>query len=280
MRSAPHEPIPIEPFAAQLQPQPEPQMQSKSLNVHVVPQEVAETALARRTVVAIDLLRASTTICAALASGALEVVPFLEIDDALIAAAKEDRSRIVLGGERGGKRIEGFDLGNSPSEYTPERVHGKRVFLTTTNGTRALSHARLAGRTIVGAFANLSAVVASIKDEPHVDVLCAGTDGRETREDILAAGAMVHQLLADDSESWQLNAAAKSAQAEWQSVLQSASALGRTPSAQLAIEFRTAPGGVNLLAICMEADLIDCAQIDTLTVVPMLDLSTWRISLP
>ena len=97
----------------------------------------------------------------------------------------------MLGGERRGKRIEGFDLGNSPAEYTPEAVGGRRVFITTTNGTRALHHARLARRVVVGAFVNLSAVVASVRDEPRVDILCAGTDGSETREDILAAGAIV-----------------------------------------------------------------------------------------
>jgi len=153
-------------------------MNQPLLRVHKLPQTVAESVLAGSTVIVVDLLRASTTICQALASGASEVVPFLEVADALAAAAKIDRSSVVLGGERGGRNIDGFDLGNSPAEYTPGTVAGRRVFFTTTNGTRALRNAHAAQRVVVGAIVNLSAVVASVKDCPRVDILCAGTGGR------------------------------------------------------------------------------------------------------
>src|SRR3954465_4347181 len=169
-------------------------MPSHHLRVHKLPREVDEKELAGSTVVVIDLLRATSTICQALVSGAREVVPFLEIDDALAAAQSANRADIVLGGERRGGKIPGFDVGNSPAEYTPRVVGGKRVFITTTNGTRAMYHARLASRVVLGSFLNLSAVVASIKDEPRVDILCAGTDGGETGEDILAAGSVAHAL--------------------------------------------------------------------------------------
>jgi len=238
----------------------------QQLRVHPLPRLVAESDLAGSTVVVIDVLRATSTICQALTAGATEVVPFLEIDEA-IAAAESDRANVVLGGERHGKRIEGFDLGNSPSEYTPTSVGGRRVFLTTTNGTRALDHARQAGRVVVGAFLNLSAVVASVQDEPHVDILCAGTDGRESREDILAAGAIAERLIAHDRSSWKLDHAADAALAEWQ-----------TRSDELAVEFRSTPGGRNLLAIDMERDLADCARINALSVVPTLDTARWRIT--
>src|SRR3954462_3171213 len=149
-------------------------MNGHRLNVYNLPSEVEERELAGGTAVVIDLLRATSTICQALASGAREVVPFLEIDDALAAAKGLDRADIVLGGERRGGKIPGFDVGNSPAEYTPHVVGGKRVFITTTNGTRAMHHARLASRVVLGCFLNLSAVVASIKDESSIDVLCAG----------------------------------------------------------------------------------------------------------
>ena len=136
-----------------------------------------------------------STICQALASGAREVVPFLEIDEALAAAEKAGARTLFLGGERKGLRIEGFDLGNSPAEYTAER---------DSTGGRCLSRRRMArGRCSMrdwrssrgcGFVVNLSAVVASLKDEPRIDILCAGTDGDETREDILLAGAIVHKL--------------------------------------------------------------------------------------
>jgi 2-phosphosulfolactate phosphatase len=240
----------------------------QQLRVHNLPQQIAAEELAGSTVVVIDLLRATSTICRALAAGAAEVVPFLEIEEARAAAAK-DRANVVLGGERQGKRIEGFDLGNSPSEYTPEFVDGRRVFLTTTNGTRALDHARLARRVVAGSFLNLSAVAASIRDEPRIDILCAGTDGVESREDILAAGAIVERLIARDHDGWQLDEAAQAALAEWQ-----------RRGKDLAVELRSTPGGANLLAIEMDHDLVDCARIDSLSIVPELDVSAWRITLP
>src|SRR5262245_14849817 len=105
----------------------------RELHVHKLPSQVDEREFAGSTVVVIDLLRATTTICQALAAGAREVVPFRTIEETFAAAAKVGRHNVVLGGERGGKRIDGFDLGNSPSEYTPESVGGRRVFITTTN---------------------------------------------------------------------------------------------------------------------------------------------------
>lgn len=235
------------------------------LRVHNLPQQIAAEELSGRTVVVIDLLRATSTICQALASGATEVVPFLEIEETLAAAAS-DRANVVLGGERHGKRIEGFDLGNSPSEYTRAAVDGKRVCITTTNGTRALAHTRQAARILVGSFLNLSAVAASLGSAPRVDILCAGTDGVESREDILAAGAIVEKLAARDNGEWQLDDGAKRALAEWQS-----------RGSDLAVDLRTTPGGANLLEIGMDHDLVDCARIDALSVVPELDIAAWRI---
>ncbi len=147
------------------------QMYEHSIHVHKLPADVDEQSLAGSTVIVIDLLRATTTICQALASGAHNVVPFREIDETLAAANRLGRTNVVLGGERGGVRIEGFDLGNSPAEFTPQAVRGRSVLITTTNGTQALYHARLAKRVIVGAMVNLSAVIASVEDEPRVDIL-------------------------------------------------------------------------------------------------------------
>lgn len=253
-------------------------MHDRRLNVHPLPKLVAENALAGSTVVVIDLLRASTTICQALASGAVEVVPFLEIADAqAAAAAAEDRDKIVLGGERGGRQIEGFNLGNSPAEYTRKAVAGRRVFLTTTNGTRALDHARLARRVVVGSFVNLSAVAESVRDESRIDILCAGTDGEVTREDLLAAGAMVDAICFSDVGVGKHKDAAESTRSDWRRMCETARAAGRTVSAQLASEFRDTLGGRNVLSIGMDRDLVDCAQIDSLDIVPELDIGAWRI---
>lgn len=253
-------------------------MPDHRLDVHPLPKLVAENALAGSTVVVIDLLRASTTICQALAAGAAEVVPFLEIADAMAAAdAATDRDQIVLGGERGGRRIDGFDLGNSPAEFTPKAVGGRRVFLTTTNGTRALNHARLAQRVVVGSFVNLSAVADSVREEPRVDILCAGTAGEVTREDLLAAGALVEAICFSDISARNMNESAVAARGKWRQLCEAARAAGQTVNERLAIELRDTLGGRNVLSIGMDQDLVDCAQIDALDVVPELDIRASRI---
>jgi 2-phosphosulfolactate phosphatase len=252
-------------------------MRTRVIHVHTLPRHVAAVDLAGSVVIVIDLLRASTTICQALASEAREVIPFLEVDDAL-AAAGDDRDKVVLGGERGGMKIPGFDLGNSPAEYTPEVVRGRRVLITTTNGTRALHHARLARRVLVGALVNLSAVAASVENEAPVDILCAGTGDDETREDILAAGAIVSRLSANDGSLWEMNDSAVAARDEWQHVCAAAEGAGRPLHDQLARELRNTTGGLNLLGIGLDHDLVDCAHIDRLCVVPELDLRAWRIT--
>lgn len=248
------------------------------LRVHTLPSHIDEQQLVGSAVVVIDLLRATTTICHALASGAKEVVPFREIDETLVATERAGRANVVLGGERGGRRIDGFDLGNSPTEYTPQIVEGRSVFITTTNGTRALYHARLAKRIIVGAIVNLSAVVAAVADDLRVDIVCAGTGGEETFEDTLAAGAMVTELCASNDANRQLNDAAKVAADAWQQLLRDANASGRTPAEQLAIALRDTLGGRNLIEVGLGDDLADCAAVDRLAITPELDVANWRIT--
>lgn len=249
------------------------------INVHYLPQFVAEADLAGSIVVVVDLLRASTTICQALAAGAKCVVPSVEVDETFAKAASYQRSEILLGGERGGQRIEGFDLGNSPADYTADQVFGKTLLFTTTNGTKALAHARLAQRTLIGAAVNRYALIdeiaaSSTSADTSIDILCAGTGGKVTREDILAAGAIASQLPGDTNE-W-----ADAAQREWNELLTTARALERSPSEQFALELRETLGGKNLLALGYDDDLPLCAQLDTLDVVPELDRSIGQIQLP
>src|SRR5687768_3032349 len=122
----------------------------RTLDVHFLPELTSPEELAGGVVVVIDVLRASTTITYALAAGARELIPCLEIDDARAAATKLPPAQVVLGGERQGLPIAGFDLGNSPRDYTPERVGGKTVVFTTTNGTKAMLQCRQAARVLIG----------------------------------------------------------------------------------------------------------------------------------
>lgn len=249
-----------------------------SLNVHYLPQFVAESDLAGRTVIVIDLLRASSTICHALAAGARCVRPFVEVDQVRRAAQGVDRTATLLGGERGGRRIDGFDLGNSPSEYAPSAVFGQQILFTTTNGAKAIEHARLARRVLIGAAVNRRAVAEAAGQDDEVDILCAGTGGRVTREDVLGAGCLVAALL--EQRPWTLNDWAESAHREWLELVTAARALGRTLSEQFARELRETPGGRDLLEIGMDADLTTCAEIDALSVVPAFDPTTGELRLP
>ncbi len=249
-----------------------------TLNVHFLPGQVAETKLAGSTVVVIDTLRATSTICQALASGATCVMPFLEVEESRRAAERFARNEILLGGERHGRKIEGFDLGNSPLEYMPEAIAGKRVLFTTTNGTRAMHHARHARRTLMGCLLNRAALVEALVDEPRVDILCAGTEGKETGEDILAAGAIVYSLVEADRPSsmstvlnYRIDEGAHRALGIWHEALDAASDAGRSVEAQLELAMLETPGGRNLLAIGHDADIAACARLDSLDVVPELN---------
>ena len=251
------------------------------LRIHYLPQFVSEAELAGRTVVVVDLLRASTTICHALAAGAECVVPFVEVDATRRAAAGLDRSRTLLGGERGGELIEGFDLSNSPAEYTPDAAFGKRVLFTTTNGTRALEHARLASRVIVGAAVNRHAVCEAVAGDAEVDILCAGTGGVVGRDDVLAAGAIAQLLLHEfpTQPPRSTNEWADKALREWAELVTAARASGRSEAEQFADELTRTKHGRTLLDLDLGDDLPRCANLDSLTVVPVQDRRTGEIRL-
>ena len=148
-----------------------------------------------------DVLRATSTFVTALQNGARAVVPVSEISEALAWRQKEPA--VLLGGERDGVKIRGgltggvdFDLGNSPREYTPEKVRGKTIVSTTTNGTRALRACAGAQTVLAASFLNLTATVAFIKKLQPVQVVpvCAGTHENTALEDVLAAGALCEML--------------------------------------------------------------------------------------
>jgi 2-phosphosulfolactate phosphatase len=141
-----------------------------------------------------------------------------------------------------------------------------------------LYHARLARRVLVGAIVNLSAIVESVKDEPRVNILCAGTGGEETLEDILCAGAMVERLTSLAGKDYKLNEAATSAAREWRMLVGKADLTGYSLQEQLALKLRDTLGGRNLIEVGNDGDLPDCAAIDRLSIVPELGVPNWRIT--
>jgi 2-phosphosulfolactate phosphatase len=148
-------------------------------------------------VVVIDVLRATSTIVAALEAGAAAIVPVRETDEAIAVMRRIGRERTLLCGERESRLIAGFDLDNSPASYTRERVAGKTLVLTTTNGTRALVEAaRGATSVYCGALTNRAAVAELLAATGgDARLLCAGSEGALSFEDTLGAGAIVDALV-------------------------------------------------------------------------------------
>ena len=166
------------------------------IDVLFTPHELGERGLSGRVVAVIDVLRATSTIVEAIANGARTVVPASDMDDALrLAQAFGGRSEVVMCGERGSRKIEGFDLGNSPLEFTPEAVADKLLIMTTTNGTAALLAGESADRCVVASFLNMSAAVDDLMQSGKPIVLmCAGREGRFSFDDALCAGSFVREL--------------------------------------------------------------------------------------
>lgn len=165
------------------------------LDVAVTPAALDGAGLAGRTALVVDVLRASTSIVAALAAGAAAVVPAADAGEARRRLAAFPAGRAVLAGERAGERLPGFHLGNSPTAFTPARVAGKTVILTTSNGTRALLRAAGAAAVGVAALVNLSAAAAWVAGRGgDVTIVCAGQRGAPALEDEVAAGLLVARL--------------------------------------------------------------------------------------
>ncbi len=151
-------------------------------------------ATPRWTGVAIDVLRATTTLSVALAAGAKRVVPLARVDEALALRA---RSPDVLAcGERDGRIVPGFDLGNSPFEYTADRVAGRTLAFASTNGSHAMCAIAGCGRRLLAAFVTASAVLEALADRPLVRIVCAGKLGRFALEDAACAGWLCERLAA------------------------------------------------------------------------------------
>ena len=246
------------------------------LRVHFLPELVDPAALAGSRCVVVDVLRATTTIIEGLAAGATAVVPCLSIDDARRRAKEFEAGQSLLGGERGGRPIDGFDLGNSPAEYTAARVTGKSVVLTTTNGTKALLHCGAGSEILIGALVNLSAVCSWLPagGNAPVDIVCAGTDGQITREDVLFAGAVAERVAA---AGFQLDDSAEIARDAWRSV--SGGTSGGVLQQRLVAAFGASRGGRNLIEIGMADDLHLAARVDQFAIVPQFDPQTGRITI-
>jgi 2-phosphosulfolactate phosphatase len=165
------------------------------LRLFFTPNGLTEDQILGRTTVVIDVLRATSVAAVALKNGAREIIPVATLGDASGMRAKLDPSMVVLGGERDGRKVEGFDLGNSPFEYGPERIEKKSIVLATTNGSAALLIGSEGDHCLACAIINTSEVarrLAEIKQD--IAVICSGNKGGFSLEDTLCGGMLIDRL--------------------------------------------------------------------------------------
>lgn len=258
----------------------------QALQVHLLPQLVAEEQLRGGVAVVIDVLRATTTMTHALAGGAAAVVPCQTVPEAHALAAElagvkvsdegicsddaRAKAKLMLGGERNGQLIPGFDLDNSPIKYGPGVVAGKTVIFTTTNGTKALQHCRLADRVLLGSFSSLHALIAVLTTESRpIHLVCAGTDGAISTDDALCAGAIATGVWAARKWPQWTGDSLRLVMDLWTCRCQ--------PMREVLGTLRESRGGRNLVELGFDADIERAAKWDLFRIVPEFDPATGKI---
>lgn len=235
-----------------------------TISAVALPDHLEENQLRDRIAVVIDVLRATTTIAQALSCGASCIVPVASIDAARMIA--HERTGSLLCGERAGIKPQGFQLGNSPSEYNPVTVSGKDLVLTTTNGTRALHMCTEAHAIFTGSITNLSALANELDSHGRDIVLvCSGTDRRVSLEDCICAGLIADRLMSsyklDDSALQMLHAA------------DGANKSNGGLEQAIASSFHAK----RLIEKGFQGDLHNAAQLDTSACLPCFDAATGEI---
>lgn len=207
-------------------------------------------------VAVIDVLRATTTIIAALTNGAREILPVGTVSEARCRLTQQADANTLLAGERGGHPPKGFHLGNSPAEFTPEKVRNHSILLTTTNGSQAIIHARTAYRIYIAAFRNIDATIAVLSERRKpLLVLCAGQDCKPSVEDLVCAGMLIRHL--SGGGKWQLTERAEEAIRWFQLNTKRKGAI-----------LQQAPHAQTLVKLGYAADVEDCYACNQSHVVP------------
>jgi 2-phosphosulfolactate phosphatase len=231
------------------------------VDVHFNGGSTGQHDLHDRVVLVIDVLRASTSIAAALANGARAVIPFEGVDDAIMRARSLEQSDVLLAGERKMAPIPGFPLGNSPREFTSDVVTGKTIVMTTTNGTAALSNVAGAGEVLVGSFANYTVITTRLRVAARagksITIVCAGTNGRFALEDAICAGRFVRGVARRGIQPVLGDAATVAAM------------IDRRMGADLPAVLRDTEHGRALVDAGLGDDVTHCAQLDSHPVIPI-----------
>jgi len=161
--------------------------------------DITEGKIENKIAVVIDMFRATSVIVTALSNGCREVIPYLTIEETLEYAKTLNREDYILGGERRAVKIDGFDLSNSPLEYTESVIKNKTVLMTTTNGTRTLTKSTSAKKILIAAMINAKAVAKELINlNEDVVIINAGTNGNFSMDDYICSGYIINEMLKAD----------------------------------------------------------------------------------
>jgi 2-phosphosulfolactate phosphatase len=230
------------------------------IEVFYSPSQVDELFLRDKNVIVIDVLRASSSIAYALMNGAREIIPVSTVESAVKISGNLFGDVVLRGGERNGKMIEGFNLGNSPLEYTETAVKGKSIIFCTTNGSSAIVKSRYAKNLVVAGFVNMSTTLEFIKElNEDFSILCAGKQSLFCIEDSVCAGMIITLLMNDETIALELNDPAVAAAVLYKSMGKN---LSRT--------IRATDHGKYLTEIGFKNDIKFCTDLDSVPVLPML----------
>lgn len=236
------------------------------INTILTPLMVEELYFAGRISVVIDVLRATSTIVTAIKNGAKEVVPVGSLDFSKIASASSFGGRTMRGGEKNSRKIEGFDLGNSPLEYTSEIVSGKSIVFFTTNGSKAIVKTKYGTGSFICSFLNASKVAelthARGKD---FDIVCSGRNGDFSLEDTVCAGMLIDEVMKLGGEIELSDASTVALE------------LFRKYGDDLAGLFAVSEHGRVLASEGFTADLEYCAQKNITDVVPVFESTSIKL---
>jgi 2-phosphosulfolactate phosphatase len=230
----------------------------KEIDVIFHPSEISLRDFSDKVAVVIDVLRATSTISMAFKNGCQRIIPVLTPEEALDIKDRIRDGSVLLGGERGGLKIEGFDLGNSPREYTRDVVAGSSIIFTTTNGTRALRGIRGANTILIGSFLNMASLCKWCQDADSDLVLVpSGRNGTMALEDVACAGMIVSQV-----NGYHKTDAALASELIFSHF-----------KGDLQRIFQVSEHGRYLSQIGFEEDLIICSLLDVCHIIPRLEKS-------
>jgi 2-phosphosulfolactate phosphatase len=230
-----------------------------NIDIQLIPFSLNPEMISERVVVVLDILRATSVITHALSQGALEIFPVSTVEEAFQLVKTFPPGTTLLGGEKDTRKIEGFDLGNSPKEYVVNRVKGKRIILRSTNGTKAF-HLVSSGREVmVGSFFNIGATAEKcMKLDRDLLLFPSGDEGNFSLEDTVCGGMLIDLILKKGKEDVVLTDASRAALF-----------LYKTFETDLLEAFRLSHHGRKLIRLGLGDDLPYCAQMDITHLVPV-----------